>query len=491
MYLVSNFKIIIHLMDLNSICFLRLKYGKKRYYRIVNNNKYGIIDIMKEGGMVKNNQFFRLFIVILFETSLFMLMGSIDTMMLSAYSGEAVNAVSNANQALTVMNMLFSILSTGSIIIIAQYYGAKKIEHAKDVSLISILLSFIFGGILSIIFIIFNDFILTALNVPKHVYQDSKTYSLIVGSILAITATNPVMSSIFRGFHKAKISLYISLIANILNIIGNAIFIFGLFGLPRLGVVGVAYSTVFAIIFRSVVSLILILNYLKIRPSIDFLKRFKSYFTEIFKIGSPSALEGIIYNVMQLVVVSMVNLISDDAMETRTFVLQLSMFVYLGSAALAQTNQIYVGNYIGNHEFDKAFTLTNRTFKMAVMISMAVTLIFNIFNDELLGLFTKNQAIIEQGKTLLLFTFLVEFGRAVNLVYAQAFKGAGAVKFPLYTAFIFMLGTAIPLTYLLGLKLGLGLVGVWIAYAFDELARGAIAIFFWYRKSWTKKRIVK
>lgn len=339
-------------------------------------------------------------------------------------------------------------------------------------------------------FFFFNDYILCLINVPKHVYNDAKSYTLIVGSILAITATNPVMASIFRGFHKAKISLYISLTANILNVLGNAIFIFGLFSLPKLGVIGVAYSTSFAIIFRSVLSLIFMIKHLKIKPSLKIIKDFKIYLAKILKIGFPSALEGIFYNVMQLAIVAMVNLISPNAMEIRTYVLNLTMLIFLGSMALAQTNQIFVGNYIGSQKYDEAFSITNKTFIRALIISLSVSLIFNIFSQSILSLFTSDQEIIKLAKKLLLFTLIVESGRALNLVYASAFKGAGAVKFPLYTAFIFMIFVAIPLTYLLGIKLSLGLIGVWIAYAVDEVSRGLIAIYFWHKKVWLKKSII-
>lgn len=438
-----------------------------------------------------NQKFFKLLLIIFIETALFMLMGATDTLMLSAYSDDAVAAVGLANQSLTLANMLFMIVSTGTIILISQYIGAKRMTRASDIAITSIIFAFLLGIVLSTVFLVFDDHLLAILSVDEVIYNDTKSYLNTITYVFAINAINPVFGSIFRGFNKAKYSLYISLISNIINVTGNAIFIFGLFGIPQLGVQGVAYSTITAIIFRAVTSVIVIIVGLKLKPSLNFIKNFSKYMREVIKVGTPTALESAIYNIMQFVVVAIVSTIGKTEVITRIYILNLSMFIFLASVSFAQTNQIIVGNYVGAKREQEAFKMTNWSFKWSVMIAIAMTLFLNLFNDEAIGLFTNNPDVITLGKKLLLMTFLLEIGRALNLVYGSALKGAGDVYFPLKTAFIFMLFTAIPLSYLLGIHYQLGLIGVWIAYVFDELSRGIIAIYYWQSRKWMNKAIIQ
>jgi putative MATE family efflux protein len=440
---------------------------------------------------MKQYKFFGLFIVIFLETGLFMLMGMADTVMLSQYDDNAVAAVGLANQSLNLANMLFLIVSTGTIIALSQYLGAKRLERASNIAIASIIFAFLLGLTLSITFLGLDDFILGLLNVDESIYDWTKSYMNTVTFVMAINAMNPVLGSIFRAFNKAYYSLIISLVANLLNIFGNAVFIFGLFGLPQLGVIGVAYSTTAAICFRAFFSIIMIIFGLKIKPSLGFIKNFFKFMTEIIKVGTPSALENGLYNIMQFVVVAIVSSIGNTEVTTRIYILNISMFIFLTSVSFAQTNQIYVGKYVGAKEPDKAFKITNWSFKYSLITAIGMTIIMNIFATSIIGVFTDNSEVIRLGKQLLFISLFVEIGRALNLVYQSALKGAGDVYFPLINALIFMIGVCIPLSYLLGITFNLGLIGVWIAYGIDECARGTIAIIYWYKKKWVNKAIVQ
>ncbi|WP_040461437.1 MATE family efflux transporter [Haloplasma contractile] len=443
---------------------------------------------------MQNKSFTKLVLIILIETALFMLMGTIDTIMLSGYSDNAVAAVGLADQAISLAFMLFTVISTGTIILISQYIGAERIKNAENVAIISLIISFLSGILLSGIFIVFNEAILSFLSVDSNdtnFYNTTQNYLLIVSIFMPFAAMNPVVNSIFRGFNKAKISLYISLFVNIINIIGNAMFIYGWFGAPILGPIGVAYSTAFSRTLKIVITIILLKYFVKITPHENILKNFFKRSKEVFKVGTPSALEGIIYQVMQFVVLAFVSgYLGTTQVTTRIYVLKLTMFIFLASLALAQANQIYVGNFVGRKEFDRALKHTNKVFIVGAFISLSMTLLFNIFNDQLLGLFTNDSEIIRLGKSLLLLTFFVEFGRSLNLIYAFALKGSGDVNFPLITAFISMWGVVIPLTYF-SIQLGYGLMGVWAIYAFDEIIRGILAIIHWQTGKWKKKALVK
>ena len=183
---------------------------------------------------------------IFIELTLFMLMGMVDTFMLSAYSDNAVAAVGMSNQVINLIGVMFNFVAAGTIILVSQNLGAKNQTKACEVSIVSIGANFLIGIILSVVMITCSKYILTFMNTPLEIMDITLNYTKIIGSFLFLMAIQPVLSGILRSFGYTKHSMIITLIANLINICGNALFIYGLFGVPELGPVGVAISTVFS-----------------------------------------------------------------------------------------------------------------------------------------------------------------------------------------------------------------------------------------------------
>ena len=106
-----------------------------------------------------------------------------------------------------------------------------------------------------------------------------------------------------------------------------------------------------------------------------------------------------------------------------------------------------------------------------------------------LSFFTDNINIIELGKKVMFVAFCLEFGRTSNIVIIQSMRAAGDVVFPTVLGICSMWGISVLFAYLLGLHFGLGLVGVWVAMASDEIIRGIVVFIRWIKGSWKGKRI--
>ncbi|MEE1236898.1 MAG: MATE family efflux transporter, partial [Turicibacter sp.] len=198
------------------------------------------------GGIFKRKSLKQLAWPIFIEISLFMLMGTVDTFMLSAYSDSAVAAVGMSNQVISLIAVMFNFVSAGTVILMSQNLGANNQTKASEIGVVSIGANAIIGGILSIIMVTCSKYILQFMNTPTEIMDTTVTYTNIVGSFLFLMAIQPVLSGILRSYGYTKHSMIITLIANIINVFGNAVFIYGLLGVPELGPIGVAISTVFS-----------------------------------------------------------------------------------------------------------------------------------------------------------------------------------------------------------------------------------------------------
>ena len=207
---------------------------------------------------------------IFIELALFMLMGMVDTFMLSAYSDSAVAAVGMSNQVINLIAVMFNFVAAGTVILMTQNLGANQHKKACEIGVVSIGANLIIGIILNLTMVICSKYILHFMNTPEEILGTTITYTKIIGSFLFLMAIQPVLSGILRSYGYTKHSMVITLIANMINVFGNAIFIYGLFGVAELGPIGVAISTVFSRFITIVLISIIIFKKIHFSFSKDF-----------------------------------------------------------------------------------------------------------------------------------------------------------------------------------------------------------------------------
>ena len=428
---------------------------------------------------------------IFIELTLFMLMGMVDTFMLSAYSDNAVAAVGMSNQVINLIGVMFNFVAAGTIILVSQNLGAKNQTKACEVSIVSIGANFLIGIILSVVMITCSKYILTFMNTPLEIMDITLNYTKIIGSFLFLMAIQPVLSGILRSFGYTKHSMIITLIANLINICGNALFIYGLFGVKELGPVGVAISTVFSRFVTVVLIAVIIYRKIEFKFSTHFFKSWPLQDVKnILKIGVPSALEQLAYSTSQVIIISFVSMLGTLAITTRVYTGNISMFVYLFSLAIAQGNQVLVGYLIGEKKTDEVSHQTFKTQRLAVSVSLGLSIICYLGSDFLFGIFTSDANILSLGHTLLLINVFLEIGRATNLVLTNALKAAGDINYPFILGIVGMWVICIPVAFFGGVWFGLGLAGIWIAFAVDECFRGLVFTIRWKSQKWVNKSFI-
>lgn len=445
--------------------------------------------------MESNNKkitLFRLSWPIFIETALFMTLGFVDVFVMSRYNDLAASAVNTANQTVSICTLVFTVLSTASAVLISQNLGAKKRTEASRVAALSITFNLLLGIIISAALVLFSTPILTLIGARGEVLRFADEYLKIVGGFLFTQGLLNALSAIIRNHGLTKVSMYVTVIMNIINTVLDVVFVLGLFGAPQLGVKGVAIATSLSRVVGVTVLLIVLFTVVE-KPSIFKLLKpfpFKDMWL-LLKIGVPSAFESFNYNISQIVVTSIVlNCLTETELITKTYISNISMFFYIFSVSIGQASQIMTGHLCGAKKYDEAYKSALRAFRFALIIAMCLEFIGIIFRYDLVGLFTQNQAVIELGASLILLNIFVELGRTTNLTIINSLRGAGDVFFPTGVAIFSMWIVSTLGSYVLAVPLGLGLQGLWIAFAADECLRGILMLWRWKKGKWKSKVLV-
>ena len=293
--------------------------------------------------------------------------------------------------------------------------------------------------------------------------------------------------------------MVISLGMNIINVCGNYLFLYGPLKSLGLGASGVAVSTTFSRIIGLCAGFAFFAIFIDGHISFKYLKPFPmDILKTLLRLGIPTAGENISYNVSQLFVTGMVNTLGMVAINTKIYAQILGNFAYLYSLSVAMATTIIVGHAVGAGNYDFAYKRVNKTMRGALIVSACISCLNFLISPITLGLFTSHSEIagigpqiIQLGRKVLFVGIFLEFGRTSNLVIINSLKASGDVKFPTYLGIIAMWSCSVAGGYILGIVCGLGLAGIWIAMAADEVIRGIVVAIRWKRGTWRGKSVVQ
>ena len=428
---------------------------------------------------------------IFIETLLVMMLGAVDTFMLSRHSDNSVAAVGVVNQLMNLIFLLFEVISLGTSILCSQYIGARRRDKVIQVVGISLIFNLASGLLISTCLYAFADDLLILMGLRPDLMADGLPYMKIVGGFAFLQALSLSLSASLRSADKAKYPMYVSIAVNILNIIGNYTLIFGRFGMPALGAEGAAISTSICR-FASVLILLAVLfkKHISSFPKALFSPFPWIELKNLLKIGIPSAGEHMSYSLSQVVITYFINMISNEALATRTYVANIVMFTYIFALSLSQGGAILIGHLVGMKEIHAAYTVGKRVMRLGAAMSVSLSLVTAIFGKGILSMLTSDQWIITTGAAILWIEILLENGRALNFFGVNALRSSGDIYFPVIIGIIVMWGIQVVGSYVLGISFGWGLIAMWAVFALDENIRGLIFLRRWNSFKWVGKSFI-
>jgi len=429
---------------------------------------------------------------ILIENILRVALSGADIFMLSFYSEEAVAATGLVGQLVFLLCLLYMMVTSGASILISQYIGARNDKAARDSAQGSIVLSIIFAVVLSTLMCVFAERIVGFYKLEPNVHKFAMQYMVIFSAGSVSMSLSMILGTILRSYGYSREPMVVNIIAMIISVTGNYLFIFGPFGIPVLGVPGVAMSTVFSQVVACVILIVILKKRRDISlPLSGLLKVPKSVYRKILSVGVPTAGENLSYNLGQIIIMRMVSSLGTEAMAATVYALTILRFVHISSISIGIATQIKVGYFVGAGLASVAKKKVYRYFAAGFVISLTLVIIANLLQVPILKLFTQNTDVLQFVFGILLVALLLEPGRNFNVIIIPALKGAGDVKFPVYMGIVFMWGIGVLFAYIFGIKLGWGLMGIWFALALDEWIRGFVMLGRWHGERWKTKALIK
>ena len=416
------------------------------------------------------------------------MLGAVDTFMLSRYSDESVAAVGVVNQIVMLAFLVFEVINLGTSVICSQYLGAGLKGRIPSVVMVALLTNLLLGLAVSGVLYFGDEMILRAMGLNEALLPYGTAYMRIVGAFAFFQALSMTLSAALRADNLAMYPMAVTFIVNIVNIIGNYTLIFGKFGMPALGVEGAAISTATC---RGIAMLLLFIvvrrTIVKRIPWDVFVKFPWRELKNLLRVGLPSAGEQVSYSSSQMVITYFINMLGVEALATRTYCVNLIMFAYLFCISIALGGAICIGHLVGHGRTRGAFLLGKLVMRLSIIITASLSLLLAIAGPWVMPLLSSNPEIISLGCTILWIDVLLEFGRPTNIFATNALRAAGDVNYPFYVGVVVMWSVAVVAAYFAGIVFGLGLVGMWLAFACDENIRGVVFIRRWYSMKWASK----
>ena len=420
------------------------------------------------------------------------LVGNVDQMMVASYQQEAVGALTNANQILSILLLTFNMVSMATTILVSQYRGAGKDTGLEILYTVSCALNLVLGAAGSLMIFVFDDALLALMDVPAVFRAGAKEYMHIVGGACSVQALFSVFLAILRSNEMMKSGMKVSLLINIINVAGNAALLHGYGPFPALGVRGVAISTVLS---QAVgLALVVWVFYRRMggRIHLAHLRPFPvGQLVQLVKIGVPAGGESFSYDMTQLALLRFINGFGAEAILAKTYCTTISSFSVLYCIALAEVLQIVVGYHVGAKEYAQANRLVKRVVRYSLCVTVPLCLVVYVCLGPVLSLFHAAPAVLQLCREVMLIEVMRQSGRGFNLVYLRALQGAGDIRYTIVIGILSMWLLVVGGGYVLGCALGWGLCGIWLAKALDEIIRGCIFRRRWGSGIWKRYTLVQ
>lgn len=441
--------------------------------------------------MFTNRMIRSLLIPVVLEQLLNSIMGTADTMMVSNVGSAAISAASLVDSINILVIQAFSALAAGGAIVCAQYIGQQNQERANEsarqvlfiITLISIVVSAICLGFKKpLLRLIFGS-------VEADVMRASEIYFFYTALSFPFIALYDAAASIFRAQDNTKGPMTISMISNIMNIVGNAIMIWGF----HMGVAGAAIATLISRIFCALVVLIqlrrdrqpiVVRDYLKIRPDWLMIGR-------ILGIGIPSGVENSMFQLGKLAIQSTVSTLGTVAIAAQAMTNILENLNGIAGIGVGVGLMTIVGQCMGANRKDEAVYYIKKLSVIAeVTIIVSCLLVFILTRPvTMLGGMEKTSADMCWHMVMWI-TIVKPIMWVLAFVPAYGLRAAGDVKFSMISSCAVMWLCRFCLSVLLIRGLGFGPMGVWIGMFADWTVRAVLFTWRFHSRKWLEHKVI-
>ncbi|TVX99699.1 MATE family efflux transporter [Cohnella terricola] len=422
---------------------------------------------------------------IFIELLLQSLLGTVDTIMVSRISDNAVAVVGLSGQLFNALMTLFVTISGGAGILIAQKLGAKRGEDARSIATMGVTICAVIGLGISILLYTQPRALAGMLHVSDELLPLWETYVSLFGGGIVLTSLIAALSTAIRNTGNTKAPMVIGIAMNLIHIGMNYVLIFGLFGFPEWGLFGVTVSGNVSRLIAVVLLFYIFMNSFerKIRFA-DFWIFKPKLLREILNIGWPLGINMCGWVFSQLTIYAFISILGAKELAARTYMNSMESFCFMLGYAIAIALQIQVAHLYGAGKNEEAYRGAFRGLGIGLALVMVNASVLFFAGSSLLGMFTKDPEIVAIGTSLLALNLLLQPGKVMNMTLNNSLNAVGDTRFTMIVGIVSMSIVATGGSYLLGIHAGWGLIGIYCSMIADEWVRGVIVLRRWMGKKY-------
>ena len=413
------------------------------------------------------------------------LVAFVDNVMVGQLGTAELAAVSLANSFMFIAMSLGIGFSTAITPLVAKADGEGNFQYGKSTFkhgfFLCVILSFLlFLGVF------LSKPILYVMQQPQAVVELAIPYLNLVAASLIPLIVFQSFKQFSDGMSMTKYPMIATLIANIINVVLNYLFIFGKFGFPELGVVGAAIGTLVSRIIMVFYLWFLLLRNNKTRPyllDLNFLDLSKEMINKLFNLGFPSAMQMFFEVAIFTAAIWLSGILGKNPQAANQIALNLSSMTFMIAMGLSVVATIRVGNQMGLNKYVELRRIAFSIFLIAILFAIIFASLFLIFNDILPKLYLDfddpskifdNYEVLEIAKTLLIIAAIFQISDTIQVIALGALRGMQDVLIPTLITFISYWVIGFPISYYLSMYTEYKSTGIWIGLLAGLTASGLL-----------------
>nr|WP_206154710.1 MATE family efflux transporter [Clostridium beijerinckii] len=429
------------------------------------------------------------------EQTFVMLLGTCNTMMAGHIGEQAVSAIGMVDSINNMFISFFAALSVGATVVVAQQIGRNKPKKANETAKQAIISGILVSLIITLLLWIFRIKLINVLygSAEELVKIDAKLYLEFTLLTYPFIAIEQIANGILRGCGDTKTPMQITIFMNLINIILGYTLIFGIntLSIPSFGIAGAAVAIAIARLIGTLIIMLVLFRgskIIKLKNIFPF-KFDMEIQKNIFNIGIPAGMEQVIFNAGKLIVQMFIVTMGTASIAANAISSSIAIMINVPGNSLCLAATTFVGQYVGRNDIKGAKSTLIYLTKFGTICLVSLGLIFIPISKWLASLYTNVPEVINISSTLTRSNSIALIAWGISFILSSGLKGAGDTRYTMLTAFIGMWIFRIFAGYILGIVLGIGVLGIWIAMYIDWIVRGLMYCVRLRGNNWLKHRI--